>query len=169
MEDSGYFFNFEKMSYVKGRRPAGCILCLARDRSPDVMDLSIWRDELFVASVNLYPYNPGHLLVYPLRHVEDLRELTGEEEGRLAGLQRWLLEILDRACSPHAYNIGYNMGAAAGASISHLHLHIIPRYPRETGIADLIAGRRVLVEDPRETTRRLRELAAQEPFSISRS
>ena len=169
MEDSGYFFNFEKMSYVKGRRPAGCILCLARDRSPDVVDLSIWRDELFVASVNLYPYNPGHLLVYPLRHVEDLRELTGEEEGRLAGLQRWLLEILDRACSPHAYNIGYNMGAAAGASISHLHLHIIPRYPRETGIADLIAGRRVLVEDPRETTRRLRELAAQEPFSISRS
>jgi len=169
VEDSGYFFNFEKMSYVKGRRPAGCILCLARDRSPDVVDLSIWRDELFVASVNLYPYNPGHLLVYPLRHVEDLRELTGEEEGRLAGLQRWLLEILDRACSPHAYNIGYNMGAAAGASISHLHLHIIPRYPRETGIADLIAGRRVLVEDPRETTRRLRELAAQEPFSISRS
>lgn len=157
------------MSYVKGRHPAGCILCLARDRSPDVVDLSIWRDELFVASVNLYPYNPGHLLVYPLRHVEDVRELTGEEEGRLLGLQRWLLDILDRACSPHAYNIGYNMGAAAGASISHLHLHIIPRYPRETGIADLIAGRRVLVEDPRETTRRLRELAAQEPFSISRS
>lgn len=169
MEDNGYFFNFEKMSYVKGRHPAGCILCLARDGSSDVVDLSIWRDELFVASVNLYPYNPGHLLVYPLRHVEDVRELTGEEEGRLLALQRWLLGILDRACSPHAYNIGYNMGAAAGASISHLHLHIIPRYPRETGIADLIAGRRVLVEDPRETTRRLRELAAQEPFSISRS
>ena len=169
MEDGGYFFNFEKMSYVKGRHPAGCILCLARDRSPDVVDLSIWRDELFVASVNLYPYNPGHLLVYPLRHVEDIRELTSEEEGRLLGLQRWLLGIQDRACSHHAYNLGYNMGAAAGASISHLHLHIIPRYPRETGIADLIAGRRVLVEDPRETTRRLRELAAQEPFSISRS
>jgi ATP adenylyltransferase len=168
VEEGGYFFNFEKMSYVKGRHPAGCILCLARDRSPDVVDLSIWRDELFIASVNLYPYNPGHLLVYPLRHVEDIRELTGEEEGRMLGLQRWLLGILDRACSPHAFNIGYNMGAAAGASISHLHLHIIPRYPRETGIADLIAGRRVLVEDPRETTRRLRELAAQEPFSISR-
>ena len=169
MGDSGYFFNFDKMSYVKGRHPAGCILCMARDRSPDVMDLSIWRDEHFVASVNLYPYNPGHLLVYPCRHVEDIRELSAEEERKLTALLRWLLGILDRGCGPHAYNIGFNMGAAAGASINHLHLHIIPRYPRETGIADLIAGRRVLVEDPRETARRLSEIIAQAPFSISSS
>jgi ATP adenylyltransferase len=169
VEEGGYFFNFDKMAYVKGRQPPGCILCLTRDQHSDVADLSIWRDDLFIASVNLYPYNPGHLLLYPLRHVEDVRELTAGEEQRLLLLQRWLLGILDKACAPHAYNIGYNMGAAAGASISHLHLHIIPRYPRETGIADLIAGRRVLVEDPRETTRRLRELVAQEPFSISSS
>ncbi len=167
MEDGGYFFNFEKMSYVRSRHPAGCILCMARDGHPDVVDLSIWRDELFLAAVNLYPYNPGHLLLYPRRHVEDVRELTAEEERRLASLQRWLLGLLDQAFAPHGYNIGYNMGGAAGASINHLHLHLIPRYPRETGIADLIAGRRVLVEDPRETARRLRELVSQEPFSIS--
>ncbi|HYW83832.1 MAG TPA: HIT domain-containing protein, partial [Spirochaetia bacterium] len=107
--------------------------------------------------------------LYPLRHVEDVRELTAAEERRLWELQRWLLGLLDATYTPHAYNIGYNMRAAAGASISHLHLHIIPRYPRETGIADLIAGRRVLVEDPRETTRRLRERVAQEPFSNSSS
>ena len=117
--------------------------------------------------MNLYPYNPGHLLLYPCRHVQDVRELTPEEETRLTALQRWLLGLLDATCSPHGYNIGYNMGASAGASIGHLHLHIIPRYPRETGIADLIAGRRVLVEDPRETARRLRELISQEPFSNS--
>jgi ATP adenylyltransferase len=167
--DHSYFLNFEKMAYIKGKHPAGCILCMIRDRNPDVVDLSIWRDELFIVSVNLYPYNPGHLLVYPMRHVEDVRELTGVEEARLAGLQRSLLDLLDRACSPHAYNIGFNMGPAAGASINHLHLHIIPRYPRETGIADLIAGKRVLVEDPRETTRRLRELVSQSPFSTSTS
>lgn len=157
------------MAYVKGKHPSGCILCMIRDRNPDVVDLSIWRDELFIASVNLYPYNPGHLLVYPLRHVEDVRELTPEEEGRLTALQRYLLGLLDRASAPYAYNIGFNMGPAAGASINHLHLHIIPRYPRETGIADLIAGKRVLVEDPRETTRRLRELVAQSPLSSSTS
>lgn len=169
MGEGGYFFNFEKMSYVKGRHPSGCILCLVRDQNPDVVDLTVWRDELFIASVNLYPYNPGHLLLYPVRHVEDIRELTEEEEERLWKVQRWLLGILDRACAPHAYNIGFNMGAAAGASISHLHQHIIPRYPRETGIADLIAGKRVLVEDPRETARRIRDLVDQEPFSISSS
>jgi ATP adenylyltransferase len=129
--------------------------------------LTIVRDELFAASVNLYPYNPGHLLVFPLRHVEDVRELTAGEEARLCSLQRYLLGLLDRAYAPRGYNIGYNMGFPAGASIDHLHLHIIPRYPRETGIADLIAGKRVLVEDPRDTAGRLRELASQEPFSIS--
>ena len=169
MENDGYFFNFEKMAYVKGPRPASCILCLLRERSPEVEDLSFWRDDLFLASVNLYPYNPGHVLLCPLRHVEDVRELTPQEETRLTAVQRWLLSLLDACCSPAGYNIGYNMGGAAGASISHLHLHLIPRYPRETGIADLIAGKRVLVEDPRETTRKLRALAAQAPFSSSRS
>jgi len=77
--------------------------------------------------------------------------------------------MLDRTYSPSGYNIGYNMGRAAGASIGHLHLHLIPRYPHETGIADLIAGRRVLVEDPRQTAATLRQLAAQPPFSSSMS
>ncbi len=157
------------MGYVKSRKPSGCILCLIRDKSEEVIDLSILRERLFIASVNLYPYNPGHLLVHPVRHVEDVRELTREEEERLAALTRYFLDILDRAYSPQGYNIGYNMGHSAGASIDHLHMHIIPRYPRETGIADLIAGRRVLVEDPRGSARRLRELVSQEPFSVSSS
>lgn len=157
------------MSYVQGKKPQGCILCLLRDRSPELTDLSIIREEFFITSVNLYPYNPGHLLIYPRRHLEDVRELTAAEETRLAELQRYLLGLLDREFSPRGYNIGYNMGGAAGASIDHLHLHIIPRYPRETGIADIIAGRRVLVEDPRRTTERLRGLCAQTPFSSSRS
>jgi len=152
-----YFFNYEKMGYVRGKKARGCILCLIRDSSPEVEDLCVLRDGLFLASVNLYPYNPGHLIVFPCRHVEDLRELTGEEELRLSELQRTLLDVLDRTHGPRAYNIGYNMGPDAGASIAHLHMHIIPRYPRELGMADLIAGKRVLVEDPRETARIVRK------------
>jgi ATP adenylyltransferase len=165
----GYFFSFDKLDYVRGSRPGGCILCLIRDRSSEVEDLSIWRDDLFIVSVNLYPYNPGHLLVHPVRHIEDVREYTAAECERLDRLQRALLGLLDRAYAPCGYNIGYNMGRAAGASIGHLHLHLIPRYPHETGIADLIAGRRVLVEDPRRTAETLRGLAAQPPFSSSMS
>jgi ATP adenylyltransferase len=164
-----YFFSFDKLPYLKGKKPPGCILCLIRDRAPEVVDLSVYRDDLFIVSINLYPYNPGHLLVFPRRHIEDIRRLTGEEEERLARLQRYLLDAADRILQPSGYNIGYNMGLPAGASIAHLHLHIIPRYPRELGIADLIAGKRVLVESPQESAERFRRGLAQEPFSNTSS
>lgn len=151
-----YFFNFDKMSYVKGARPEGCILCLIRDKSSDIVDLSFYETELFIAAVNLYPYNPGHTMIFPRRHLLDIREYTAEEESELNAVVRRVLNALDRTHSPRGYNIGYNMSPAAGASIDHIHLHIIPRYPNETGIADLVAGKRVLVESPFVTTERLR-------------
>lgn len=151
-----YFFNFEKIGYLQGDRPTGCILCLINEESNSVVNLTVYREELFTVTVNLYPYNPGHLMIFPRRHVEDIRELTEEEERALQRVQRGVLEVLDRTHSPAGYNIGFNMGLVAGASISHLHLHVIPRYPRELGIADLIAGKRVLVENPEVTAARVR-------------
>lgn len=151
-----YFFNFDKMKYVKGPRPDGCILCLIRDGSKDVEDLTVYADDLFTVSVNLYPYNPGHVMIFPNRHLEDIRSFTEAEDRRMTSLTRMLLDVLERTHQPAAFNIGYNMGASAGASIDHLHQHIIPRYPREIGIADLVAGKRVLIEDPRVTQERLR-------------
>jgi ATP adenylyltransferase len=165
----GYFLNFDKMAYVTGEKPSGCVLCLLRDGIGAFPNLTILRSALFIASVNLYPYNPGHLIVYPARHILDIRELSRGEEEQLSELQRYLLGLLDDCYSPKGYNIGYNMGGPAGASIEHLHLHIIPRFPRELGIADLLAGKRVLVEDPRETVSRLLERVSQTPFSSSRS
>ncbi|RKX73382.1 MAG: histidine triad (HIT) protein [Spirochaetes bacterium] len=156
-----YFLNFEKLSYVKGEKPLGCILCLIRDKSPDVIDLSVYEDKLFIVTVNLYPYNPGHLLIFPRRHIEDIREYNNEEERKLVILQRSFLDILDEMNKPFGYNIGYNMKLSAGASIRHLHLHIIPRYPNETGIADLIAGKRVLVESPFKTAEKLKKMVSE--------
>jgi len=154
-----YFFNFDKMKYVRGQRPEGCILCLVRDRSPDVADLTVYTDSLLTVTVNLYPYNPGHLMIFPNRHVTDIRELSSDEEARFSAMTRAFVDILDKTHRPSGFNIGYNMGGAAGASIDHLHLHIIPRYPREIGVADLVAGKRVLIEDPRVTQQRIRDAA----------
>ena len=156
-----YFFNFEKMEYVRGERPSGCILCLIRDHSPEVVDLSVWTDEHFTVTVNLYPYNPGHLMIFPNRHIEDIRDLSPREEERLTWLTRQTLDLLDEVYRPSAYNVGYNMGASAGASIDHVHLHVIPRYPHEIGIADLVAGKRVLIENPQNTQHRMSEAFAQ--------
>jgi ATP adenylyltransferase len=151
-----YFFNFDKLGYLKGGKPDGCILCLVASGSDEVERLVVHESASFVVSLNLYPYNPGHLIVFPKRHVVDVRGLSGEERGDLDATVDDCLGALDEVMKPAGYNIGYNMGLAAGASIEHLHLHVIPRYPREIGIAELIAGSRVLVQDPRET----RELLA---------
>ena len=86
------------------------------------------------------------------------------EEVHLTALYKYLLNVLDKSYRPQGYNIGYKMGLAAGASIRHLHTHIIPRYPREIGLADLIAGKRVLVEDPRETQNRTKMIIAEKPI-----
>ncbi|MBN2874771.1 MAG: HIT domain-containing protein [Spirochaetales bacterium] len=155
-----YFFNFEKLGYLKGNKPDGCILCLVRDGSPDVESLLVYQTALSMVTLNLYPYNPGHLLVFPRRHVCDIRELSPDERGDIDVLSRLCLDVLDRTHGPAAYNIGYNMGLVAGASIDHLHLHIIPRYPREIGITELLAGKRVLVQDPLETQRALKDAFA---------
>ncbi len=145
------------MAYVKGKKPKGCILCLVRDHHPDTVDLTVYRDDLFIVSVNLYPYNSGHLLLFPTRHIEDMREFTAEEDKRMALLNRYLLDVLDQLYSPSGYNLGINMGLPAGASITHLHYHIIPRFLSELGVADLIGGKKVLVEDPRVTCDRVKE------------
>ena len=147
-----YLFNFDKLGYLKGGgKPEGCILCLVSAQSDEVERMVVHETPAFVVSLNLYPYNPGHIILFPRRHLRDVRQLSAQERDELDGLVATSLDVLDTVMTPSGYNIGYNMGLAAGASIEHLHLHIIPRYPREIGIAELIAGSRVLVQHPRET------------------
>lgn len=161
-----YFYNFEKLAYVRtAKDSSSCILCSLASGTSDVPNLTVYRGPLFVVSLNLYPYNPGHLIIFPLRHIEDVRHYTGEERRVLDRLTDHFLDIIDTLHSPAGYNIGYNMGKPAGASIRHLHLHIIPRYPGEIGFTDLIAGKRMLVEDPLETQRRIKSELEKNPFT----
>ncbi len=163
---SNYFFNFSKMSYLTEKKPDGCILCLIAQDSTEVKKLKVWENNLFVVSVNLYPYNPGHLIIFPVRHITDIRDFTSEEEQQMTIITKKLMDIIDKTHKPSAYNIGYNMGPVAGASIDHLHRHLIPRYPREIGIADLIAGKKVLVEDPRVTCKRIKNALQDNPIRV---
>lgn len=152
-----YFFNFNKLGYLKGKKPRGCILCLIRDGSDEVDRLIVYESEHVIVSLNLYPYNPGHLLLIPRRHITDIRQLTGPEKVDMDATTDLCLDILDKVYAPAGYNIGYNLGLVAGGSIEHLHLHIIPRYRNEIGIAELLGGKKVLVQNPLETLELLRE------------
>ena len=152
-----YFFNFEKIAYLKEEKPAGCILCRLRDGDPHINDTIVHRSEDIAVCLNLYPYNPGHCLIFPIRHAEDIRALTITERHSLDAMLDKVLGALDMLYNPAGYNIGFNMGREAGASIEHIHLHVIPRYPHEMGIAELLGGKRVLVEDLNKSAERLRE------------
>lgn len=146
-----YFFNFDKLGYLTGKKPDGCILCMVAKGSQEVQNLGVYETALSMVSLNLYPYNPGHLLVFPRRHLRDIRQMNDDERADIDVVSRLCLDVLDATHHPAAYNLGYNMGLSAGASIDHLHLHVIPRYDREIGITELLAGKRVLVQNPLET------------------
>jgi ATP adenylyltransferase len=164
-----HFLNFSKAKYVRSKKVGGCVLCRIEKQDPEVEDLTVFRSRFHTCTINLYPFNPGHLLIYPQRHIEDVRQLREEEEEELWRLRNYALDMLDAVYRPQAYNIGYNLGLAAGASISHIHLHMIPRYSNEVGIPELLGGKRVLIEDPRETRDRLKSYFEERPFSIRKT
>jgi ATP adenylyltransferase len=156
-----YLFNTEKIKYVKGAKPeVACILCAIRDGDPQVKSLEVTRTDGFIVSVNLYPFNPGHLIIFPEKHIISPDEYTAADAAVLHQLSVRMKKILDAEFSPDGYNIGYNIGRAGGASIEHLHMHIVPRYENEIGFIDVISGTRVVVTDPSEVMTRLK-LASQ--------
>jgi ATP adenylyltransferase len=145
-----------KMDYARGERPAvACILCAVAANDRRVENLVLHRRNGFFVTLNLYPYNPGHLMVVPERHCEHLRELGEPEVLELHRLQMLAIGVLEREYRAIGFNVGYNMGRTSGASIAHLHLQIVPRYGTELGFFDILSDSRVIVEDPRVTRERL--------------
>ena len=148
-----------KLEYVRGGKPdVPCILCSIRDNDERVVRLEVGRTELMVVSLNLFPYNPGHLMIFPLRHITDIRELSRDEVLEMQRLIHSMMDILESLYGPRGFNIGYNVGDTSGASIEHLHCHIVPRHRNETGVLEMVSGgARVMVEDPNVTLEKLRE------------
>jgi len=137
-----------KLDYVQGKsRPKiDCILCGVRDNDDRVVILKIYHDDLLFISLNLYPYNPGHLIVVPNRHLVSYIDLSKEEIIHISRTIQGLQMLLDDLYHPLGYNIGMNQGKIAGASIDHLHFHIVPRYGAELGYIDIVGKTRVLPE-----------------------
>ena len=151
-----------KMAYSRGQRPAvECILCAVSAQDERVENLLVYEEAEWLVTLNLYPYNPGHVMVVPRRHVEDLRELTTAEAAELHRLQVLSLNVLSDTYHPGGFNVGYNIGRTSGASIPHLHLQIVPRYGSEVGFFDILSDSRVIVEHPQVTQERLRTAFAQ--------
>lgn len=147
-----------KRDYILGvNRPVvSCILCSILEGDERVESLMVYQDDLVAISANLYPYNAGHLLLFPRRHIIDPRELSQEENDAMFAILKTSMKHLDMLYKPCGYNIGYNIGDASGASIEHLHQHIVPRYPKELGFVDITSGTKIIIEDPSKTMEKLR-------------
>ena len=141
-----------RMTYIAGdnkphagtQKPAGCPFCRAPS-APETDSLVVARGERVYAVLNLYPYNPGHLLVCPYRHVADYTDLDEAETVELAAFTRTAMRAVRQASSPHGFNIGMNQGAVAGAGIAaHLHQHVVPRWGGDGNFMPVIARTKVL-------------------------
>lgn len=139
-----------RMSYIAGEdKPATseapeCPFCRLIELS-DEEALIVARGRLVYAVLNLYPYNPGHLLILPYRHIADYTELTAEETVELAEFTQHAMTVARSVSSPHGFNIGMNQGAIAGAGIAaHLHQHIVPRWGGDANFMPVVGHTKVL-------------------------
>ena len=133
-----------------------CIFCKALEAGDDLI---LVRATHCYVILNLYPYNNGHLMVVPNRHVGTLEASTGDERSELMRLTRHAEMALAEAYKPQGINVGMNLGRPAGAGIvDHLHVHVVPRWIGDTNFMSVVGNVRVLPEELRETARRLRPI-----------
>ena len=135
-----------------------CIFCSALEAEPQ-SDLVLHRGDRCFVILNKFPYNNGHLMVVPVRHVGTLTDLDKAELGELATLTRTAEMALTEAYDPHGINVGMNLGRAAGAgALGHLHAHLVPRWEGDTNFMTVVADTRVVPEEPGQTAGRLRPI-----------
>ncbi|MBY3985114.1 HIT domain-containing protein [Rhodococcus fascians] len=148
-----------RMSYI-AEAPQGSAQGSAKSTEPfsdipkmtDEDGLVVARGESVYAVLNLYPYNPGHTMIVPYRRVAALEDLTPAESSELMAFTQKMIRVIKRVSSPHGFNVGLNLGAAAGGSLAeHLHQHIVPRWGGDANFITVIGGAKVMPQLLRDT------------------
>ena len=151
-----------RLLYVTGgAKSESCVFCDAQ-ATPDAEFLILFRGRTAFVILNLYPYNNGHLMVLPKRHIATLAAATQEELCEMVELLQRAEIALGEAYSPHGFNVGVNLGKPAGAGIlDHLHIHVVPRWNGDTNFMTIIGQTRVLPEELPQTAEKLRPIFAR--------
>jgi len=152
------------MEYILKSRQKGCFLCDIIQAKADRKNLVLCRGKLCVLVVNRYPYNNGHLMVAPYRHVASLQVMNDAERSELLSLAATACTALKKAMHPDGFNIGINLGTTAGAGLKdHLHLHIVPRWEGDTNFMPVMAGVKVIPQSLDALWRQLRKALVPYP------
>ena len=135
------------MAFIKGPKEPGCIFCTKPQERRDRENYILYRGAHAFIILNAYPYNNGHLMVVPYAHVPTLEQLGDDASAEVMSLVRRSLGALRRASAPAGFNVGANIGQAAGAGIAdHVHVHVVPRWAGDTNFMPVIAEVRLVPE-----------------------
>ena len=133
-----------RMDYIKGEKSDGCVFCKCSVRCDDYI---MCEGKTAYVMMNRYPYVNGHLMIIPQRHVGNIEELTQEERKEIFDLLEISVKAMKEAMNPDGFNIGVNIGKAAGAGIEeHFHVHVIPRWEGDTNFMSVVTNVRVIPE-----------------------
>ena len=151
-----------RLAYITGKASAeGCVFCQALS-DPAAAPLIVFRGHACFVILNLFPYNNGHLMVIPNRHIASLGAATGAERAELIELTAVAEAALTEVYQPQGLNMGINLGRPAGAGIlDHVHLHVVPRWNGDTNFMSVVGQTRVLPEELPESADRLRPVFAR--------
>jgi len=155
-----------RMAYMNQEEPddEACLFCRVGDEDDDGANLVVTRTPSAFLMLNAYPYTTGHLMAVPKRHTADLTSLTPDETAEVMDLVQRGIHALDAVYRPQGYNVGINLGAAAGAGIAdHLHVHVVPRWIGDTNFMAAVGDTRVLPDSLDETFRKVSEAIGNEP------
>ncbi len=144
------------MQYIVGPKSNGCILCEKAKGDEDTKNLILARGPLTYVLMNIYPYNSGHLMIAPYRHLKSLEKLSPDETAEMIAWASKSERILREAFHAEGFNIGVNVGKVAGAGIDdHLHMHVVPRWNGDTNFMPVLGETKVIPEYLEETYAKL--------------
>lgn len=140
--------------------PGGCFLCDYLETPDDEKNLVLWRTARSVVVLNRFPYNNGHLLIAPARHIPDLDQANDEELLEMTKLIREAQKALSLVLKPHGFNVGMNFGRCAGAGLpDHFHIHVVPRWDGDTNFMSVCCDTKVVSQSLAELFAQLRDIS----------
>ena len=147
------------MTYLENHeKENGCVFCNAQAKTDGADNLIAFRGQRAYVILNRFPYTSGHLMVVPFEHKPNLEELDPQTRAEMMELSTHCMSVLRKAYNPQAFNMGANIGEAAGAGVpGHVHIHIVPRWGGDTNFMSVLGETRVLPESMEDTYKRVRE------------